>query len=146
MASVVEGELAGSVLHYRVGAPIDHMLDDLVPTRFGRGEECRLTFVVPALYVSDEFGRVSMAVGDSGVDARPGVQEQVDGRDRAGLDVNLRAAGAADDGTPDTPATRSAHTCSGHQRGDLENVGEIHFGAVRQQRFDRLVVIVHGRK
>ena len=61
-ARVVEGGLAGSVAHGRIGTAIDQMLHDLVPARLRCGEQRGLALVVAALNVGGEFGGVGMAV------------------------------------------------------------------------------------
>ena len=73
---------------------------------------------------------------------RPGAQQDVDGRDHAALDIALTGATAA---TAATAATGAAHARGRHQRGDLEHIGRIDVGAVRQQRLDRRIIVAQRR-
>ncbi len=63
--------------------------------------------------------------------------------DRVELQVACRRRRAAD--RVDGAAERAGHSCGGHQRRDPEDVGQIHFGAVREQCFDRLGVVAERR-
>src|SRR5690242_87171 len=116
------------------------MFDDLVPSRFGCGEERSLTLVIATLNVSDEFGSARVTVDDARVDVRAAIEQQVERTDHAILNIIPPGAAAPRDGAPHTAATRSAHACGGHERRDLEYVRYIHLGAMREQYPDRLIV------
>ncbi len=77
-AGVVEGGFAGGVAQRRVGAAGEQVFDDLVPAKFGGGEEGGLALVFAVVDVGGESGGAVRLSVTRALMFAPPAQQQID--------------------------------------------------------------------